>query len=403
MSDEEPSSDFDQEHSEGAGDQPENARISLQEQEYSPKVNGRLQRQHRVFYQRKAKKIEQILSKDPVDIAELRQQSISRGGLLTDDLRRRAWPILLNVNVKNITPKPEAAVLQGHRDYRQVVLDVERSLRRFPPGMEEQHRLSLQDSLVDVIMRVLVKHPELYYYQGFHDICVTFLLVVDEDMAFALVEKLSLGHLRDYMEATMERTTQVLNYLQPLLKKANPELYDYLEGAELGNIFCLSWIITWFGHVLNDIKSILRIYDFFIACHALMPIYLTAAVVLYREKEIFETEQEMPFLHALLSKVPDNLPFEQLLSNAGDLYILYPPVELANEALKRFRRAQAQAAARKQLALQKNAQRKSILPDGNVTFAKVTWWMLGAVASVAVYALYSSMDWDWSSWISHGS
>lgn len=66
-------------------------------------------------------------------------------------------------------------------------------------------------------------------------------------------------------------------------------------------------------------------------------------------------------------------------------------------------RAQAQAAARKQLALQKNAQRKSILPDGNVTFAKVTWWMLGAVASVAVYALYSSMDWDWSSWISHGS
>lgn len=47
MSDEEPSSDFDQEHSEGAGDQPENARISLQEQEYSPKVNGRLQRQHR--------------------------------------------------------------------------------------------------------------------------------------------------------------------------------------------------------------------------------------------------------------------------------------------------------------------------------------------------------------------
>lgn len=48
--------------------------------------------------------------------------------------------------------------------------------------------------------------------------------------------------------------------------------------AELGNIFCLSWIITWFGHVLNDIKSILRIYDFFIACHALMPIYLTAAV-----------------------------------------------------------------------------------------------------------------------------
>ena len=32
-------------------------------------------------------------------------------------------------------------------------------------GMKERHRLSLQDKLVDVIMRVLVRHPELHYYQ----------------------------------------------------------------------------------------------------------------------------------------------------------------------------------------------------------------------------------------------
>lgn len=34
-----------------------------------------------------------------------------------------------------------------------------------PLGMEESHRLALQDKLVDVIMRVLVRHPELHYYQ----------------------------------------------------------------------------------------------------------------------------------------------------------------------------------------------------------------------------------------------
>lgn len=33
-------------------------------------------------------------------------------------------------------------------------------------------------------------------FQGYHDICVTFLLVVGEDLAFALVDKLSLNHLR---------------------------------------------------------------------------------------------------------------------------------------------------------------------------------------------------------------
>ena len=39
--------------------------------------------------------------------------------------------------------------------------------------MEESHRLALQDKLVDVIMRVLVRHPELHYYQvkGYRVFC----------------------------------------------------------------------------------------------------------------------------------------------------------------------------------------------------------------------------------------
>lgn len=42
------------------------------------------------------------------------------------------------------------------------------------------------------------------------------------------------------------------------------------------------------------------------------------------------------------------------------------------------------------------------LPDGNMTFTKVTCWMLGAVVSVAAYALYTGMELDWNSWIPHG-
>ncbi|XP_076469786.1 TBC1 domain family member 20-like isoform X2 [Babylonia areolata] len=364
-------------------------------------VNGSPRRQRRAYSRHKARRIENLLQQDPVDVSELRQQAISHGGLLNAELRRRVWPFLLNVNTANIAPKPEEEVLKGHRDYQQVVLDVNRSIKRFPPGMEETHRLSLQDKLVDVIMRVLVRHPELHYYQGFHDICVTFLLVVDEDMAFALVEKLSLSHLRDFLEPTMERTQQLLDYVPPLIRRANPELLQYMEGAELGNVFCISWLLTWFGHVLSDIESILRIFDFFIACHPLMPVYVMGAVVLHREKEIFATEQEMPALYQLLNKVPDNLPFEHLLSNAGDLYLQYPPTELANEAVQRFKRAQEQAAVRKAqiLARQQHARLRkspSFLPDGNVTFGQVTFWMLGAVVSVAAYALLQSLDWNWT-------
>ncbi|KAL8570500.1 hypothetical protein ACOMHN_034535 [Nucella lapillus] len=363
-------------------------------------VNGSPRRQRRAFHRQKARRIEGLLQQDPVDVSELRQQAISHGGLLNAELRRKVWPLLTNVNPSNITPKPDDEVLKSHRDYDQVVLDVNRSIKRFPPGMEESHRLSLQDRLVEVIMRVLVKHPELHYYQGYHDICVTFLLVVDADMAFALVEKLSLSHLRDFLEPTMERTQQLLDYIPPLIRRANPELLQYMEGAELGNVFCISWLLTWFGHVLSDIESILRIFDFFIACHPLMPVYVMGAVVLHREKEIFGTVQEMPALYQLLNKVPDNLPFEHLLSNAGDLYLQYPPTELANEAVQRFKRAQEQAAARKAQMLARRQARhgnpSSFLPDGNVTFGRVTMWMLGAVVSVAAYALIHSLEWDWA-------
>ena len=66
----------------------------------------------------------------------------------------------------------------------------------YNPGMEEETRLAMQDQLVDVIMWVLVTHPELHYYQGYHDIVVTFLLVLGEHLTFGVMDKLSKQHLR---------------------------------------------------------------------------------------------------------------------------------------------------------------------------------------------------------------
>ena len=129
---------------------------------------------------------------------------------------------------------------------------------------------------------------------------------------------------RDFMDKSMDRTKHMLYYLYPILGKAQPEVREYMERyrtestqiwmsllirhfsdvsvqkllylshchtifqyfnlnmsihrAEVGTIFCLSWLITWYGHVLSDFRSIVRLYDYFIACHQLMPIYMAAAV-----------------------------------------------------------------------------------------------------------------------------
>ncbi|CAL8355007.1 unnamed protein product [Boreogadus saida] len=291
-------------------------------------LNGRHDRDSR--RNRKVADITNALSVSPVDVAALRRMAISEGGLLTDEIRCQVWPRLLNVPSHVLEQEPVER--ENNKDYNQVLLDVQRSLRRFPPGMPDEQREGLQEELIDIILRVLKNNPQLHYYQGYHDIVVTFLLVLGERLATALVEKLSTHHLRDFMDPTMDNTKHILNYLMPIIERVNPEVHDFMQQAEVGTIFALSWLITWFGHVLSDFRHVVRLYDFFLACHPLMPIYFAAVIVLYREEEVLECECDMAMVHHLLSQIPQDLPYETLISRAGDLFVQFPPSELAREA-----------------------------------------------------------------------
>ena len=62
--------------------------------------------------------------------------------------------------------------------------------------------------------------------------------------------------------------------------------------------------------------------------------------MLHREEEILESECEMCVIHGLLSKIPDDLPFETLITRAYNLYQRYSPDELAHEAILNFKRQQ---------------------------------------------------------------
>ncbi|XP_077982869.1 TBC1 domain family member 20-like [Glandiceps talaboti] len=357
--------------------------------------------------------IHKALLSDPVDVATLRKLAISHGGLLTDDIRRKAWPKLLNVNVFEIPSKPDADVT-SHRDYHQVVLDVNRSLKRFPPGMRDDQREVLQEQLINIIVRVLLRNPPLHYYQGYHDICVTFLLVVGQDLSFALIDKLSTHHLRDFMDSTMDSTKHMLNYLLPIIGKANPALKDFMEKSDVGTIFALAWLITWYGHVLNDFRSVVRLYDFFLACHPLMPVYLAAAIVLYREDEVLAGDCEMTYVHSLLSKIPQDLPFENLISRAGDLFVQYPPSALAKEAQLLYKQSatlskhgefeETSLSQRPDTVLRRRQRqlaerRNKLSPNGldqedQSAIVKVAFWALTASVGAALFAvLNTAAEW----------
>lgn len=276
--------------------------------------------------------IHQALNSDPVDIETLQRAALSEGGLLTDDIRRKVWPKLLSINVYNLPAKPSKDVREDHKDYRQVVLDVKRSMRRFPKGMRVDEREVLQEQLIDIILDVLRRNPQLHYYQGYHDIVVTFLLVVGERMTIAIMEKLSNHHLRDFMDPTMDSTKHILNYLMPILERVDRELHDFMIRSEVGTIFALSWLITWYGYVLSDFRHVLRLYDFFLASHPLMAIYFAAVIVLYRQKEVKSSECDMASVHHLLSQMPQDLPYEELIGRAQSLFISCPPSLLTQSA-----------------------------------------------------------------------
>lgn len=85
--------------------------------------------------------------------------------MFTDDLRKRVWPLLLSLDKENNEPAPKLEELSNHPEYNQVVLDVNRSLKRFPPGIPYDQRVALQDQLTVLILRVITKFPHLSYYQ----------------------------------------------------------------------------------------------------------------------------------------------------------------------------------------------------------------------------------------------
>ena len=179
-----------------------------------------------------------------------------------------------------------------------VVLDVNRSLKRFPPGIDEADRPQLQDQLTRLIVRVLVAQPGLHYYQGYHDVAITFLLVVGETVGYQIMERLSVTHLRQFMTPSMENTMGLLQLMYPIIRRSSPELHQHLVKSELGTIFALPWLITWFGHVLPNYSDVVRLYDFFLAGPPLMPVYLASAIVLHREKEILNAGEHFVCYHS---------------------------------------------------------------------------------------------------------
>ncbi|CAK7266366.1 GTPase-activating protein gyp8 [Sporothrix epigloea] len=305
------------------------------------------------------------------DFARLQQLAGSEGGFLTDGLRELAWPFLLGIPVEADghidLAKASAAAgiaadesshawesLPPHRDEEQVQLDVDRAFVYYPQHASSADELRQKRALSELIGQVLRRFPYLCYFQGFHDICQVFLLVLPPPICMPAVARLAVLRIRDFMLPTIDAAVQQLLLLPDILRKADPALWDHLRLAQHPRpFFALSGTLTMYAHDVQSLGAITRLFDVMLARPPAFSLYLFAAIVRAQRDALFATPADEPeMLHHILSKLPgqagrsrgdgngddgddsddekQNQPqsLDTLIADAVQLMADYPPHEL---------------------------------------------------------------------------
>ncbi|OAF61516.1 hypothetical protein VC83_01956 [Pseudogymnoascus destructans] len=265
------------------------------------------------------------------DTHRLRGLALSEGGLVSDDMRRKAWPILLGFSADKTEPTADDQrrwqTLPKHADEDQVRLDVNRAFIYYPTDQTAKQIDTRKGELSDLITEVLRRQPYLCYFQGYHDICQVFLLVLGHKNCSEAVSRLSALHIRDFMLPTLAPALAQLRLIPGIIRTVNPKLYQHL--SETQPFFALSGTLTMYAHDIQEYGDIARLFDVFLARESIFSVYMFAQIVLNRSEELFDTPADEPeMLHSILSKLPKPLNLERLISDTTKLLDQHPPESL---------------------------------------------------------------------------
>jgi hypothetical protein len=167
----------------------------------------------------------------------------------------------------------------------------------------------------------------LCYFQGYHDICQVFLLVLEPRSRAAAVARLSALRIRDFMLPTLAPALAQLRLIPVILDAVDPKLCAHLSLTQ--PFFALSGTLTMYAHDIQEYGEIARLFDVLLAREAVFSVYMFAQIVLQRSDELFETPADEPeMLHSILSKLPKPLDIEKLIANTVYLFEKHPPERL---------------------------------------------------------------------------
>ncbi|KAI5949131.1 GYP8 [Candida theae] len=230
---------------------------------------------------------------------------------------------------------------------------------------------SLKKILSNLIIKVLRKYPCLNYYQGYHDIASIVLLVcykanhnelieedINQDLAFKILEKLTVLHLRDFMVTDINLSVDHLRLIPAIIESIDAQLFQLIKQTSasyqtLNGHFDfkffqpLSSILTFYAHDLTNLSHILHVWDTVLSYNTmLMNVYIYASSLLTLKPKIWDAlsldpEQEeftsidADLVHAHLSptrlfeELTDS-DLEKILNKAKEMYQDVPIEKVAS-------------------------------------------------------------------------
>ncbi|EAL65971.1 RabGAP/TBC domain-containing protein [Dictyostelium discoideum AX4] len=277
----------------------------------------------------KIRVIKDCLNETPIDIEGLKRCSVEEFGFVNKVLRKRIWPLLLNIDTNNIINHSEKII--NHKDTDQVTKDVERSMWRFTKG-NSQLRNRKKPELTRIVNAVLSIHPQLYYFQGYHEIASVLLLISDESLAFAMLERLSIYHFNDCMLPNFAEVLKVLNLIFPLISMVDQHVYNFIIKSQVQPMFAISWILTWFSHNLDELDTAARVYDYLLSAHPMASIYLSVCVITSQRETLLNLECSFDSIHAFFTSNLPELDFDKIIKQTDSLLEKITPSKLQSSS-----------------------------------------------------------------------
>ena len=167
----------------------------------------------------------------------------------------------------------------------------------------------------------------LCYFQGYHDIMQVLLLVLNEHESALAMARVSLFRIRDYMLPSLSPTLNHLQLIPAIIEAIDPALRQHLSNIQ--PFFALAATLTLYAHDIQEYGDIARLFDYLLVREPVIAIYLFAAFILSRKKELMNIPVDEPeMLHFTLSRLPYPLDLDGHIMTAEQLFRDHPPESL---------------------------------------------------------------------------